>query len=40
MSTDLVSRDSLAERAGGVWDYLSASRLNLWLKCPLAWRFT
>lgn len=22
----------------GVWDYVSASRLNLWLKCPLAFR--
>ena len=21
-----------------VWDYVSASRLNLWLKCPLAFR--
>ena len=25
-------------RAGGVFDYISASRLNLWLKCPLAFR--
>jgi putative RecB family exonuclease len=23
---------------GGVWDYVSASRLNLWLRCPLAFR--
>jgi len=22
----------------GVWDYISPSRLNLWLKCPLAWK--
>ena len=21
-----------------VWDYSSPSRLNLWLKCPLAWK--
>jgi hypothetical protein len=27
-----------ADRAGGVFDYVSASRLNLWLKCPLAFR--
>jgi hypothetical protein len=26
------------DRAGGVWDYVSASRLNLWLRCPLAFR--
>ena len=26
------------ERAGGVWDYVSASRLNLWLRCPLAFK--
>ena len=25
-------------RPGGVFDYVSASRLNLWLKCPLAFR--
>ena len=24
--------------AGGVWDYVSASRLNLWLRCPLAFK--
>ena len=26
------------DRQGGVWAYVSASRLNLWLKCPLAFR--
>ena len=26
-------------RQGGIWDYVSASRLGLWAKCPLAWRF-
>jgi hypothetical protein len=26
------------ERPGGIWDYISPSRLNLWLKCPLAWK--
>lgn len=25
-------------RAGSVWDYVSASRLNLWAKCPLAFK--
>ena len=25
-------------RQGGIWDYVSASRINLWLKCPLAFR--
>jgi putative RecB family exonuclease len=24
--------------SGSVWDYVSASRLNLWLKCPLAFK--
>ena len=24
---------------GGVWSYVSPSRLNLWLRCPLAFRF-
>ena len=26
------------ERPNGIWDYISPSRLNLWLKCPLAWK--
>jgi len=26
------------DRPGGIWDYISPSRLNLWLKCPLAWK--
>jgi putative RecB family exonuclease len=26
-------------RAGGPLDYISPSRLNLWLRCPLAWKF-
>ena len=25
-------------RCGSVWDYISPSRLNLWLRCPLAFR--
>ncbi len=32
MSPELFTRQGAAERGGGVWDYVSASRLNLWLK--------
>jgi len=32
-----VGRAAL-ENTGSIWDYVSASRLNLWLKCPLAFR--
>ena len=38
MTTDLLTRDAVADRKGGVWDYVSASRLNLWLRCPLAFK--
>lgn len=38
MSTELLSRESIAQHPGGLWDYISPSRLNLWLKCPLAFR--
>ena len=38
MSTDLPSRQSLRDRQGDVRSYISPSRLNLWLKCPLAWK--
>jgi putative RecB family exonuclease len=38
MSTGLLGFDSIQERQGGVWEYVSPSRLNLWLKCPLAFR--
>lgn len=31
-------RQERQSRAGGVWDYVSISRLNLWLKCPLAFK--
>src|SRR5689334_6178432 len=31
-------RESIRDRPSGVWDYISASRLNLWLRCPLAFR--
>jgi len=38
MSPELFTRQQAAQRTGGVWDYVSASRLNLWLKCPLAFQ--
>lgn len=38
MSTLQFSRANNHLRRGGVWDYVSPSRLNLWLKCPLAFR--
>jgi hypothetical protein len=38
MSTLLLEPLPAAERRGGVWDYISPSRLNLWLRCPLAFR--
>ena len=37
-STSILARDELAGRKGGIWDYVSPSRINLWLKCPLAFR--
>lgn len=30
--------DTQKRQQGGIWDYISPSRLNLWLKCPLAWK--
>lgn len=38
MSAGLFARDELDERQQDVWSYVSASRLNLWLKCPLAFK--
>ena len=38
MSAGLLSREGLMERPSGIWDYVSPSRLNLWLRCPLAFR--
>jgi putative RecB family exonuclease len=40
MSTGLLGFESVQERQGGVGSYLSPSRLNCWLRCPLAFRFT
>jgi len=30
--------DRATRRSGGVWDYISPSRLNLWLRCPHAFK--
>jgi len=38
MSTGLLGLESVQERQGGVWDYISPSRLNCWLSCPLKWK--
>src|SRR6185436_6605540 len=38
MSTSILARGELEGRQGGIWDYASPSRINLWLKCPLAFR--
>ena len=38
MSTLLLEYPAASERSGGVWDYISPSRLNLWLRCPLAFK--
>jgi putative RecB family exonuclease len=34
----LLTDSKPATRPAGVWDYISPSRLNLWLKCPLAFK--
>ncbi len=39
MSTNLTECRSTTQRAGGAWDYISPTRLGLWLRCPLAFRF-
>lgn len=38
MSTAILPEPDARASAAGVWDYISPSRLNLWLKCPLAFR--
>lgn len=38
MSAGLFDRGAAGQRSGGIWDYVSASRLNMWLKCPLAFK--
>jgi len=42
MASDLdnaqLSRNSVIPPAGGVWDYISPSRLKMWLACPLKFK--
>lgn len=38
MSNLALCYETTEERPSGVWDYISPSRLNLWLKCPLAYK--
>jgi len=38
MSTGLLALDEPRQREGGVWCYISASRLNCWLACGLKFR--
>ena len=38
MTIDLATNSEPAQRGGSIWDYVSPSRLNLWLKCPLAFK--
>ena len=39
MSTVLLDRQSVRDRPGSVWDYISPSRLSSWLSCPLKFKF-
>jgi putative RecB family exonuclease len=39
MSTGLLGFESVQQRQGGVWEYISPSRLGCWLSCPLKWKF-
>ena len=38
MSADLLSIDVAQTRSSGIWDYVSPSRLNCWIACPLRFR--
>jgi putative RecB family exonuclease len=38
MTTATLERTDRSKRAGSVWDYISASRLNCWLSCPLKFK--
>lgn len=39
MSSDLITLETSNRRTGGVWDYISPSRLNCWIACPLKFKF-
>ena len=36
MTIDLTDRESLQTSTGGVWNYISPSRINLWLRCGVS----
>lgn len=38
MSMSVLDYQSPETTSGGVWHYISPSRLNLWLRCPLAFK--
>ena len=38
MSMPLLDCPTAERKTGGIWDYISPSRLNTWLRCPLAWK--
>lgn len=38
MSSATLENQTVHDRKGGVWAYISPSRLNLWLRCPLAFK--
>jgi len=33
-----TQQSAIHDREGGVWSYVSPSRLNLWMKCPLSFK--
>jgi hypothetical protein len=39
MSLELLGFESIRKPQGGVWQYLSPSRLNCWIRCPRAFAF-
>ena len=39
MTVVLAEPETTFEQRGGLWDYISPSRLNLWLACPRAFEF-
>ena len=38
MSMPVLEYPATQRKTGGVWEYISPSRLNLWLRCPLAYK--
>ena len=38
MSIDLAVLKPFPQAEGSVWQYISPSRLNCWLTCPLKWK--